>query len=362
MREPLSIDFGAPVKFADLPRLASAFFTWWFGELRAMVPFAGARQTARGTLLYAHRDRWFLLHPAAERPVTLDPSASDGALADQILHLANGAPLSRLTLLLPRDQVIIRRLELPHMSNDNVRQAVDLQIDRLSPFKSDAVRTATRTAGYDTEKGMMLIDVAIAPLARVQPIEQRLRAVGLAPAAVDIEGQDGAPQGFDLAEPRGVEETWRRRRLNLGLALLGAAIWALAIYAWNQAGEREIANWEGQIAALRPAAESSAALRSDLEGMAAPIGRANAHHADAMLAVLQKLTRILPDTCRVVDLRIEGRAVQFSGLSLDAPALVGILEASDAFADVKFTSPVVRKSGSTLERFEIAMQRQGAVP
>jgi hypothetical protein len=60
----------------------------------------------------------------------------------------------------------------------------------------------------------------------------------------------------------------------------------------------------------------------------------------------------------VVDLRVEGDVVQLSGLSPSAPELVGLLEKSDAFSNVKFVSPVVRKAESTLERFEIAMQRE----
>lgn len=362
MREPVTIDLAAPARLADLPELASRFFAWWFGELRALLPFGAAQRPARGTLLYAHKDRWFLLQPMAERPVALNPAASDGALADQILHLAQGAPLSRLTLLLPREHVIVRRLELPQMSAAHLRQAVELQVDRLSPFKSDAVRVAARPAGYDAEKGAMLVDVAIAPLIRVQPIEQRLRALGLTPAAVDVEGEDGTPQGFDLAEPAGADELRRKRTLNLGLAVAAVAVWGLAIYAWGQAGESEIAGWESRIATLRPAAEQSAALRSRLEGMTAPIALANSQRPAEMLDVLQELTRVLPDTCRVVDLRIEGGQVQLSGLSPSAPELVGLLEKSDAFSNVKFVSPVVRKSESTLERFEIAMQREVKAP
>jgi general secretion pathway protein L len=362
MREPLTIDFATPAQIADVPGLVSRFFSWWTAELRAMLPFGAARPPARGTLLYAHKDRWFLLQAAADRPVALNPAASDGALADQILRVAHGAPLSGLTLLLPREHVILRRLELPQMSTANLRQAVELQVDRLSPFKSDAVRVAARSAGYDAEKGAMLVDVAIAPLIRVQPIEQRLRALGLGAAAVDVEGEDGTPQGFDLAEPPSADEVRRRRTLNIGLAVVAVAVWGFAFYAWNRAGEREIADWESQIAALRPAAEQSVALRNRLEGMTAPIGAARAHQPSAMLDVLQQLTRVLPDTCRVVDLRVEGNVVQLSGLSPSAPELVGLLEKSDAFSNVKFVSPVVRKAQSTLERFEIAMQREARAP
>lgn len=359
MREPITIDFGAPTKASDLPDLAARFFAWWGAELRGLLPWTDqASGRSRNAILYARPDRWYLRASQESAPAALDPGLSDGDLADRMLHAANGMPLSKLTLLLPRESVITRRLELPQMSLVNARQAVELQVDRLSPFKADAVRTATRIAGYDTEKSVMLVDVAIVPLARIRPVEQRLQAMGLAPAAIDVEGESGLAQGFDLAEPEGADELRRRRRLIGVLALATVALWGTAIYAWGQASDSEIQGWEARIAELRPAAERSAALKLSVEGLAAPIARANVHDPVATLDVLQQLTRLLPNSVQVLDLKIEGNAIQLAGLAANAPDLIGLLEGSDAFKNVKFVSPVVRKSETGVERFEIAMQRE----
>jgi Tfp pilus assembly protein PilN len=113
---------------------------------------------------------------------------------------------------------------------------------------------------------------------------------------------------------------------------------------------------------LRPQAERSADLRQRVEGMIAPIERANAHDPAETLNLLLELTRVLPDSVRVLDFRLEGDAVTLSGLAANAPDLIGLLEKSSAFRDVKFASPVVRKSEVGLERFDIAMRLERRAP
>ncbi len=359
MREPITIDFSAAAKLSDLPDHLAQFVAWWVDELGSMLPWRReSGVSARHAVIYARPDRWFLRASPDTAAVALDTDMSDGDLADRVLHAANGTSLSKLTLLLPRESVITRRIELPQMSLAHARQAVDLQIDRLSPFKADAVRTAARIAGHDAEKGAMLVDVAIVPLVRVRPIEQRLQALGLIPAAIDVEGDNGVPQGFDLREPQTADELRRRRRLRGVLVAAAVAIWGLALYAWGQSSDSEVQAWEVRIAELRPAAERSAALKQDVEGLAVPVARANAHNPAVVLDVLQQLTRLLPDTVQVLDLKIEGSAVRVAGLAASAPDLIGLLEVSNSFKDVKFVSPVVRKSETGVERFEIAMQRE----
>lgn len=362
MRDPVTVDLSA-LRLADVPVLTERFFAWWGEQLGGLIPWRRPASPAmRQATLYVRPDRWFLRATADAAAVPLDTQLNDGALADQMLHLADGAPLSRLAILLPREHVIVRRIELPQMSVAHLRQAVELQVDRLSPFKADAVRTAIRVAGYDHEKGVSNVDVAIAPLLRVRPVEQRLRAIGLSASVVDVEGEDGRGLGFDLSEPPSAEDLQRGRTRNLALALVAAVVWTAAIYAWGEAGRSEIARWEARIAALRPQAERSAALRQQIEAIAAPVARANAHDPAAVLNVLLELTRVLPDSVRVLDLKLEGGSVAISGLAGNAADLIGPLEKSESFSDVRFASPVIRKSETGVEQFEIAMRLERVAP
>jgi Tfp pilus assembly protein PilN len=216
--------------------------------------------------------------------------------------------------------------------------------------------------GRDSERHLVAVDVAILPHQRVVPVEARLRALGMAAQGVDVEGDDGIPQGFDLREPPSAEALARKRNRNLLLALGALVIWGLAFYAWRDSGTREAAAWQTRIAEIKPAAERSAALRRQIEALAAPIAAANAYDPAAMLSVLAELTRVLPDTVRVLDLKVEGDRLQIAGLATSAPPLIGLLEQSAMFADVKAVSAFVRRPESAKERFEIVMRIERRAP
>ena len=362
--ENLIVDLSAPARLADLPAIAAEFFAWWRGVLLAMTPWGSSTQPERqrqDVTLYVRRGLWFLKSPSNARdPMTLDTNASDAELAGRILHAATDLPLSRLTVLLPRDQVLLRRIELPPMAGARLRQAVELQIDRMSPFKPDAVRFAAKFAGRDVVQGTMRVDVAIAPLARIEPIERRLKALGFTPVAIDVEGENGTAFGFDLRAPPGAEMLRGRRNLNLALAAGAVLVWLVATIAWNEAEEREIGDWQARIASLRPAAERTAGIRRRIEAMMQPVSMANAHEPALPLDILNELTKVLPGTARIVDLKVEGGDIRLSGLAANAPDLIGALEQSARFKDVKFVSPVVRKPDSDIERFELSMHLEGA--
>lgn len=360
---PLTIDLSAPARLSDVPSLVSGFLGWWRDELLAMFPGARASAVEREqATLYLQRDRWLLKTSRLRDAVSLDNRATDTELADQMLDAADGASLSRLRVVLPREHVLMRNLELPAMSATYLRQAVELQIDRLSPFKADAVRYAAHVTGRDADRGLLHVGVAIVPQLRIRPIEQRLRALGFAATAIDVEDENGEALGFDLREPVSPEDRSRRRKLNLAVAFGAMIVWGMAIYAWNDAGVREVAAWQARIAQLSPAAERSAALRLSIGSLSAPVAAANAHDPAAMLDTLNALTKVLPDTARIVDLSIDGNDVRIAGLAASAPELIGLLERSPRFAAVKPASPFVRKSDGTAERFEITMRIEGPAP
>jgi len=361
----VTIDLGAPARLSDLPAMTRAFLGWWGGELATLLPrqLFGAAKARPRTRLLASKETWRLeTSGAGARALIIDPGGDDHAVAEQIMREGGAFELSGLEVLLPAGEALIRRVELPAMADRSLHDALELQIDRLSPFTANTARIAYRRVGRDIEAGKIAVDVAIVPNVRIEPLERRLLALGLKPGAIDIEDPNGGAAGFDLRKPPSADDRRRTRILNLSLALLAAIAWVLALNAWSNSAESERASWNARIAELRPAAERTAAIRRRVESLIEPIAIANAHDSARTLNVLDQLTRALPNDTRVLDFRLDGTKVEIAGLTSNAPDLIGKLEAAPAFKGVKFTSPVVRRAETAQDRFEIAMQLDGIAP
>jgi general secretion pathway protein L len=361
----ISIDLNAPAHLNDVPAMARAFFRWWGGELAALLPKSMlATKTPRAhTRLITINGVWRVVSSAAHaKAFDVDTSLPDHVLAGQIMRHGADHELSRIEVLLPREQALFRRIEMPVMPEADVRSAVELQIDRLTPFTPATVRFAYKIADRDRHEGKMTVDVVIVPTTRIQPIEERLHALGIKPLLIDVEGAEGGRAGYDLREPPSAEARRRARIFNLALALGAAVVWLLALNAWSNAGESERAGWQARIAELRPAAERTASIRRRVEALTQPIAVANAHDPARTLKVLDVLTHVLPDDTRVLDFQLDGTRVLIEGLSSNAPDLIGKLEAAPLFKDAKFASPVVRRSEAAQDRFEIVMQIAGITP
>lgn len=357
----ITIDLNAPVRLADVPALAPRVFDWWLKELLALAPagfVSRLPKPPRTATLYAGAKTWRIQsNGETPRSIELDAKATDKEIADRILEAAPDFSLSRVTVLLPRNLVLERRVTLPIMPDAALRSAIELQIDRLSPFAADAVRFDARVHERDAVEGTMLVDIAAAPRAPVEALEQRLTAFGLKPVAIDVEaGNGGERSGFDLRLLDGGGDARTAWLMTAGFALAAAAAWYLAMYAWETAREREIDGWKAAVESVRPVAARTAALRSEVEGLIEPLQIARDHVPAAALTPLAEVTKILPDTVRLAEYRMAEGAVEIAGLADDAPSLIAKLEASKLFKDVKFRSPVMRRPEMGKDRFEITMK------
>lgn len=362
--ETITIDLSAPARLADLPAIGRQCWLWWIGELKALAPAWMRRllpEQPKPATLTVGSNGWRVApddDPASA--IALDPDLDDRGLAHQIVEAAPSFSLQRLKLVLPSSAVLRRRIELPLMPQADLRAAVELQIDRLSPFTADAVRFAVRVISRDPVDGKLAADIAIAPRAQIEALEQRLLGLGFTPVSIDIADANASPLGFDLRAQ--TESVPQRRAMLINAAfVLGAAFaWYLASVAWDTAREREIEGWQTRIAELRPLAERSASLRRQLDAMTQPFMIARAHRPGRMLGQMVELTKLIPDSARLTELRMQGTTVELTGLAADAPGLIAKLEASKLFKDVKFRSPVTRRPELRGDRFEISQHVEGA--
>ncbi len=76
----------------------------------------------------------------------------------------------------------------------------------------------------------------------------------------------------------------------------------------------------------------------------------------SLVQLWEELTRSLPDSTWVIELRLTGRKAEITGFAHSAANLIGILERSPYFSSVEFGSPVNVDPQIKKERFNIRFQ------
>jgi len=76
----------------------------------------------------------------------------------------------------------------------------------------------------------------------------------------------------------------------------------------------------------------------------------------SVVVLLEGLSRALPESAYLTELRLEGATLRIVGLANDAPSLVALLERSGRLTDVRFFAPTTRSPDGKRFRFNIEAQ------
>ncbi|HST01476.1 MAG TPA: hypothetical protein VLJ84_07445, partial [Usitatibacter sp.] len=132
---------------------ANAFWRWWTGELLQLVPERFAMHTDRTPLLAVDATAAILVDPrpgAAEQRVELtglDDERRKAAVRG-LLERAGEAKM-RARAVLKADEALLRRVTMPAATEENLRQVLSFEMDRLTPFRADEVYFDYRVLSRD---------------------------------------------------------------------------------------------------------------------------------------------------------------------------------------------------------------------
>jgi general secretion pathway protein L len=292
------------------------------------------------------------------------------ALPDVSFRLSNGRPEpslpadwestlrgSQVEFLLKSDHVLFRSLDFPRRALEFLDGMVRAQIDRLTPWTAtDAVFGWSPPSNIANERIRMTL--AATSKSKIQPLVQLAGNLGAASvtASVELPRGEGAPLKLKVFETslqgaigRTMDTPRVLRIILLCTGLAAAASLVLAAYAGNTLDVE-------QQQLLRRIAERRAALRlgqNGAGGSAQSLLAKRKQTTPSSVMVLEAISRVLPDSTYVTELRIEGDKVQVVGISQDAPSLVRLIEKSPQFSRATFFAPTTRTQSDPGERFHI---------
>jgi general secretion pathway protein L len=351
------------------------FFAWWGRELLACLPprwreFLADRPEAmllglEGGEIVVWREHGEELREYGRigRELTADEQAAE------FRRLRDGIedPAVRSIFCIPAGRVLTRTLGLPAAAEDNLRQVLTFEMDRQTPFKADQVYFDSRVIGHDPGGRNVRVELVLIPRAQ---LDEELATLPLAGRGLDgVDSWQDAPGGArrhaNLLPP---ERRARRRNLrtplNLGLAALAVL---LLVVNMNES----LANREAAVAAMRAQVEQAntearqvATLRKTLSDS---ISGANflaerKRKEPLTVALIDDISRRLPETAYLERLQIENKQVQLQGQAQEAARLIALLGESPCLGNPGFQGQVQPDPRTGKERFQISAELRECSP
>ncbi len=346
------------------------FMRWWLGELRQLAPERFSMFGGERAPVLAIRDGEATVIDS--RPATAVQRAAIGSLDDAQRKAAirsllerNGELRGRARVALGLDEALVRRVSMPSATEENLRQVLAFEMDRLTPFKADEVYFDYRIVSRDVAAAQLAIQLAVARRDVVDAKVRELRDLGVSVQGVAIRedvGHAGTPLDLLPSEQRGERETARDRFVQrVAVGTVVALLFVALVYPVYRKRETFI-ELNPLVNQARAEAEQTDALARDLERLVGDYNYllARKHGTQPVLAYVEEVSKLLPDNTWVqqFDVKTTGktREVTISGETASASKLIEILEGSTLLQNAAFRGTVNRGSQVGTERFLITAE------
>jgi general secretion pathway protein L len=345
--------------FNNITAASTNFLSWWGGELAGFLPRAlraGAQVVSPNRIISLEDGRARLI---AANGMTSNDRLSTTDVVDALASQKNNATL-RVGVRVPYQACFSRRVELPSAAIRDFPRLLALDLERATPFKPRDVRTVYYLDNDQPVAGKTALRQLVLKRSSVDGVITALQDAGLNVIALDCwtpDGQAALPVNFlDTA----TNSTSNRTGWFWPIALTASAS-ALAIFA----GHTFLARHEAALASIKVETSKLHALnqqrRSRSEEMR--VRQAEVKNFAQVLAsapskalALEELTRLLPDSARVTDLKLDGTTVDISGVAQSAIGLMPVLERSTLFVNAEQTAPIMADQREGKDRFSIRVR------
>jgi general secretion pathway protein L len=339
--------------------LATLYLAWREGrrELRSLIV---TRENGHVVVRQAEPARDAMLRDAQAGNVlaTLPPGA--GVSAD----VSRAAHNSFVVLELPADKIVMRRITVPAQARKFLSGVIRNQIERLSPWPANGVVYGFATEAAAGDAAVVEVRILMAARTDVDAARQDLAALGLPVDRIVARGSDN--EAAD--EIAGSVTLWSRladtspERLGsavraTGIGIVASVTVSLLLSSWALVSTASIRDESEDVTARSRALQRQVQTGRTASSMASmpPAERVWLLKETSISSVIliEALSRALPESAYVNEIRLDKESLRIMGLADDAPALLAPLERSEHMTDVHFFAPTARGPDGKLFRFSI---------
>jgi general secretion pathway protein L len=322
------------------------------------------------SLVVTHENQHFVVrHAEPARDLLLRDAKAGSVLATVPFGTSVSAELARsvrdgfVIFELPAGKVVMRRITVPGQARKFLSGVVRNQIERLSPWPVNGVLYGFATEAGAADAAAIEVRVLMSARTDIDAARQQLVAHGLSIDRIAARSPD--TEGEDKTEP---VTLWSRLadtspdRLGSAARAIGAGIAALVTVSlllclWALVSTASIRNG-GEDVAVR-----SKVLQRQMQAGGTASSIASVPPAERVwlsktmsissVILIEALSRALPESAYVNEIRLEKDSLRIMGLAEDAPALLAPLERSEHMTNVHFIAPTARGPDGKLFRFSI---------
>jgi hypothetical protein len=353
--------------FSQARDYGDTFLEWWFEELRGMR-LLGRPQAVNvvPTLcrLTLGPDQISISLAKAEAPVEEILLPYEGDLAAGLEKLIAEwvgifSSVDAVEFYLPDGALLERSLVMPAASQQDIRDAVFLQVSHLMPLRTELVEVAMDVALTADEQGMIQVRLGLVTKELLSSYRQALRRFGpdVSVFKAGSKLSPGAGYEFQRKAISKNRQFWKKN----GLLLICAGFLSVALVFLEI---RNLTNHEAMLAKketeLAVQASVVTAEKIKLEKFQKEADLVLGNRKEANLSdVLGHLSQEFPDNTWVFDLNMRREGISLVGETADVSHLTSLIEKSPHFTSLKSQTTFSGSGAKSAERFQILLKVRG---
>jgi general secretion pathway protein L len=338
----------------------AAILKRWIETLATVLVAWHERRREQHALTVAFENQNVVVRGAQSGPNITRPYLRAGQkLSADLLGAARN---SFVILEFPADKIVKRDIAVPAGAQKFLSGVIRNQIERLSPWPPGNVVYGFNSKTSGENASVVDVQILMASRTHIDASRNHLAALGV---QVDrIVANNSTAETAD--KPAGSVTLWSRltdasgdrlerssRLIGIGIGVAVAVSMCLSLWAFVSIGL--VRDESESIAARAKALQRQVQGGRTLSSAAPPAERAWFLKETSVSSVilLEALSRALPQSAYLTEIRLENATLRMTGLADDAPGLLAPLEQSGHLTGVHFFAPTTRGPDGKSFRFSI---------
>jgi general secretion pathway protein L len=341
------------------PQILTIFrsaISWWVAELRACVPERIRR--------FCHDDDPQFLVELSSSSVSIHQRGKHNSLIacfgrDELVPAAlttalgkGGSVRPNAQVGLPPERILQRTIRLPRLAARTLRQVIGHEIARQTPFQATDAAFDCHTRVM--ERDSVIVDLSVMDQQELNEALEYVRWLGFRPVEAGLFATSNQRRNVDFLRGQAQTSVGWKPIVNWGLALATGVLILAAVLLDSRQQQRYLVNIRSDVAAARTEARTVENMQAEiLERQTQQAFLRDKRNESPAIALLDKMTAVLPDNSWVYDVALNGSEGRIQGFSLSASALLAAIEQAPEFSNARFASPLIQGPEPNSERFNI---------